>query len=222
MNETLSYIAGVLHGDGWCTELTIGLRCADHDFASTFALALNTATGTILVPRFVEGRFWSVRSGNKSGRFDHLKDFQPRTAAEQAAWVRGLFDSEGNAQARPIGKPPRMNSIHRRVSMYSTEPGTLERAANYMANLGIETALRKTKNSAGHLGSKVVLELRVRRRSGFKLFHELIGSSIARKRRAIETAATSYLDPTAVARANQLKGAATKAARRVAAEEGVS
>ena len=34
------YLAGVLHGDGWCTRLTLGLRCKDHDFSQRFAQRL--------------------------------------------------------------------------------------------------------------------------------------------------------------------------------------
>lgn len=212
MSESLAYLAGVLHGDGWCTGLSIGLRCVDHDFASTFALALNTVAGTTLVPRFVDGNYWSVRAGNKSGRFDHLKGFEPRTVAEQAAWLRGLFDSEGNAQVTPAPRRgPR--SIHRRIAMYSTEMSTLNRAAMFLSNLGIDSSLRSMKLTEGHLGTKPVFELRVNRRTGFKRFYALVNSSIERKRNAIAIIATSYLDPTMVARQNQLKGAKAKTAK---------
>src|SRR5262249_43789984 len=114
----LAYLAGVLSGDGWCTRLTIGLRVIDADFAQAFALALHVVFGLAVSPRRDERGYWLVRVGNKTGRFNHLPSYEPTTDEERAAWVRGLFDSEGNAQLRPSGIST--NSFGRRVAIYST------------------------------------------------------------------------------------------------------
>src|SRR4051812_1156824 len=90
--DARAYLAGVLHGDGWCTHLTLGLRVADQDFAEAFALALNLVCGTTYAPRRDERGYWLLRAGNKSGRFSGLKGFVARTDRERAMWLRGLFD----------------------------------------------------------------------------------------------------------------------------------
>ena len=209
------YLAGVLHGDGWCSPLTIGLRCKDQDFAEAFAAALSSGFEGKFIPRRDERGYWLIRKGNKTGRFNHLRNYQPTDDDERAAWLRGLFDSEGNAQclSRPRLGP---NSFQRRIDIYSTEQGTLEKASEFLGTLGIRHTIRATKNSSTHKGTKIVFELSLQKREAFQAFAHAVGSSCARKQLVLNRIASTFLDPAEAARRGQLKGAATKHARLLA------
>ena len=205
------YLAGVLHGDGWCTRLAIGLRVKDHDFSELFCEGLNTLFGTAYAPKKDERGYWLVRSGNKTGRFDRLKTYEPTDNDELGCWLRGLFDSEGNAQLW-LDHKKGPNSYHRRIAMYSTDLDTLHRAAEFLEWLDVSHSIRPTKNSETHKGSKTVFELRIIRRDGFTRFAEMVGSSIGRKQETIERMVNSYAPPGAHAAA-QLKGVQARLAR---------
>ena len=208
------YVAGVLHGDGWCTQLTIGLRTKDRDFAQAFFVALREGFPNIRAPKTDERGYWLFRCGNKRGTFSQLKQFEPLTATEVAAWLRGLFDSEGNAQLwhMPHRSP---NAYHRRIAFYSTDQTTLSKAANFLALLDIPHTMRATNNSATHRGTKTVHELRVVRREGFEAFAK-VGSSIERKHITIKRIAATYQDAASYCAFGGKKGAATRLARRAA------
>lgn len=182
------YVAGVLHGDGWCTDLSLGLRVKDHDFCETFAEGVAQISEVRLTPKPDERGYWLVRASNRSGRFSGLRTYEPRDNDELGCWLKGLFDREGNAQLWHM----RGNSYHRRVAIYSTAAETLARAAEYMDWLDIPHSLRPTTNSASHKGKKLVLELRVVRQDGFARFTEMVGSSIARKALALSAIVQSY------------------------------
>ena len=188
------YLAGVLHGDGWCSPLTLGLRVKDRDFAETFCQGLQVICGLPAKPRRDERGYWLVRLGNKSGRFNDLRSYEPRDNDELALWLRGLFDSEGNAQLWLNAKVG-PNSYSRRIAIYSTDKDTLERAATFMEWLEIAHSIRPVKPSAGHKGRKPVYELRVCRREGFTRFAEFVGSSIARKQSTISAIVATYQPP---------------------------
>lgn len=209
----LAYLSGVIHGDGWLTDRELALRVKDADFAHAFADAIAVAFDVDFPARHDERGYWLVRRGNTSGRFNSLRAFVPASAAERAAWVRGLFDSEGNAQFRPTVGGPRCFS--RRVAMYSTEISTLDRALGYLAGLGVPSYIRATKNSTGHIGTKVVFELSVHGgRDNYNGFATLVGSNIARKRDAMTSMVESYKpDFRAHCREVQLRGATTKLRR---------
>ena len=139
-----AYLAGVLHGDGWCTRLTLGLRAKDQDFVQAFCQAVNDVFDMDLAPRLDDRGYWLVRTSNKTGKFDWLRDYNPRDNREVGRWLRGLFDSEGNAQLvkRPSLGP---NSYQRRVAMYSTNLMTLQQGLHYLIHLGISAKIRTTK-----------------------------------------------------------------------------
>lgn len=184
------YAAGVLHGDAWCTRLTIGLRVKDLDFAECFAVAVSAATSIVVRLGVDERGYWLMRAGNKSGRFNSLRGYEPCDNDELGWWLRGLFDSEGNAQLTPSKAGP--NSFSRRIAIYSTNLHTLGRAADYMDALEIPNLIRSTRNSEGHKGTKIVHELRVLRREGFSRFAEMVGSNICRKRETIARIVSTY------------------------------
>jgi hypothetical protein len=202
-----AYVAGVLHGDGWLTEQTIGLKVSDKDFCEAFAYSVSVITGVALYVRLDERGYWLTRSSNKTGCFNGLKDFEPRTDEEKTSWIRGLFDSEGNAQLSQVNGV--RSYLHRRVSIYSTDTATLDRAKSYLADLGIDTRLRATSNSESHIGDRVVYELAVREKDGFIQFADLIGSSLVRKRERLIAIRNSFVAD-GYQKTNQLKGAAAK------------
>jgi hypothetical protein len=186
------YLAGVLHGDGWCTPLTLGLRVKDRVFADVFAQAINALFDLSISPKLDERGYWLVRARNKSGRFDGLRDHEPTDNDELSSWLRGLFDSEGNAQLwLNTAKGP--HSYHRRIAFYSTVPGTLIRASDYLDWLEVPNSIRPTKNSLSHKGTKTVWELRVLRREGFQRFAEMVGATDPRKAGRVAAIARSYL-----------------------------
>ena len=186
-----AYVAGVLHGDAWLTPLTIGLRVKDRGFADAFAIGVNEICRTALQAKTDERGYWLVRGGNKSGRFNGLKQFEPANNDDLSSWLRGLFDSEGNAQLW-LNEKMGPHSYHRRIAMYSTELPTLELAGEFMEWLEIPHSFRSTKNSAGHFGTKEVWELRVTRREGFLRFADMVGATDPRKQDRIDAIARSY------------------------------
>jgi hypothetical protein len=189
-----AYLAGVLHGDGWCTAKSFGLRTKDHDFAQAFAHALGRVLDVRWLPRRDERGYWLLRGSNKTGRFSRLRHFEPADDQQRAAWLRGLFDSEGNAQLLALPKAG-LNSFHRRVAFYSTEISTLDLAAAHLQRLDIAHSVSRTKNSAAHKGSKTVYELRLLRREAFQRFAEVVGSNIGRKQARLDAIASSYQPP---------------------------
>jgi len=208
-----AYLAGVLRGDGWLNE-SLCLRVADRDFAETFAAAIRNGYGCTAKVNIDERGYFLVRR-HSAGRFDHLRSFEAGSVEEKAAWLRGYFDSEGNAQLTPHpSKGPR--SFSRRVSFYSTNPATLDLATRYLTELGIETRRCTLKPSKGHLGTLPVEELALRSsKHHYSLFAELVGSSIARKWGVLERLPSSYCtDLSAVRREMQARGVATRVARR--------
>ena len=208
------YLAGVLCGDGWCTRHSIGLRCADAEFADAFSASLRAGMGVSVDPRLDERGYWLVRSGNGSGRFDGLDLYEPDSHAEIGAWLRGYFDSEGNAQLihQPQVSP---RAFWRRVSFYSTDRPLLARAVNFLDRLELPSApMRVMKNTEGHMGSRPVYEIRIRHsRERFARFARLVGSSITRKSATLEAIVDSYQPPGHHARA-QAKSAAARRSRR--------
>ena len=188
------YLAGVLHGDGWCTQKTLGLRVKDRDFAEAFAEGVRHVFGVTLEPKPDERGYWLVRASNRTGRFDGLREYEPTDNDELGSWVRGLFDSEGNAQLW-LNEAAGPASYHRRVAMYSTNIETLQRAAKFLAWLDVSCSIRPTKNSSSHKGTKTVHELRVVRQNGFARFLEMVGSSIQRKQRTLIAISGSYQAP---------------------------
>jgi hypothetical protein len=186
-----AYLAGVVLGDGWCTRLTLGLRVADEDFARAFAAAILAEFSVQAVCRRDERGYWLVRTSNKTGRFSALLNFAPSSQDEKAAWLRGLFDSEGNATLSRAKVSA--NAWNRRVALFSTEPSTIARAARYLRDLGIETRLSTMKPSTGHKGKRTVWQLTVRHsKANFARFSALVGSSIARKAATLAAIPTTY------------------------------
>lgn len=202
------YLAGVCLGDGWVTKLSLGLRCKDQDFACAFAVALREVFGVQHLPRQDERGYWLIRCRNQSGRFFPLIGFEPQNNMERHSWLRGLFDSEGNAT---LVRKRKNHQYCRRISFYSTALHTLQRAAGYLQQSRISTGISSVKPSQGHKGTLPVFELRILgSKENYALFHQLIGSSIQRKAIVLAKIPGSYSDQKEYCTRGQLLGAKTK------------
>lgn len=221
-STAVAYLAGALLGDAWLSSPTahhkhnyLCLRVADLDFAEAFALAI--AAGFDIPARVTkdERGYWTVRRYNRDDRFSALRDFEPDGDRQAGAWLRGLFDSEGNAQLTHL---PRIgpDSYGRRVAFYTTNETTLARADAYLRDLGMATRIYQRKHTAGHKGLKPVFELSlITSKRNFEVFADLVGSSIQRKAQTLRLLSTTYCtDVPALRRSMQAKGVATRRARR--------
>lgn len=223
VKQPKAYLAGVLAGDGWISaghrnaiQGYLALRVADEDFAEAFAAAIAAGYGVATAPSRDERGYWLTRTYNGYGRFNELLTLEPVSLDETAAWLRGLFDSEGNASLIP--KPRRgTRSYGRRVAIYSTSAATLARTTGYLGILEIGTRLHPQRPSAGHKGSRPVSELAVRgSQASYEAFASIVGSSIRRKQAVLDALPLSYVaDMSAVRREMQAKGAMTRKARDV-------
>ena len=208
----LAYINGVLHGDGWCKQ-ALGLRVKDYDFCKVFSDAFNKVFGTSYEPRIDERGYWLFRVWNKNGKYNHLLEYEPIGIDQYSAWLRGLFDSEGNAQLIKLKRGN--NSYGRRVSIFSTNSQTLFRASKYLSEIGINSAIRETKNSDSHKGRKTVFELNIRSsKENYRKFRDFVGTNIERKKVVLDKIVNSYVDDLSQHyRLAQLKGATSKKMR---------
>lgn len=222
IRQPIAYLTGCLCGNAWLSSGSprspsgyLCLRVADVDFATTFATAITVGFGVPVVARLDERGYSMVRKNNGFGRFDVLRDFVPKTQEETAAWLRGLFDSQGNVVC--VKKPkagPR--SWDRRISMLSTDHETLGLALRRLLKIGIVAHKTPWPCGAGHKGSKPVFAVMLSAsRANFSRFGELIGSSIARKQAAIDLLPRTYQPDLSTCYAEaQAKGAAVRRARR--------
>lgn len=220
--QPFAYLAGCLKGDAWLSAGRdkspsgyLCLRVADEEFAQAFAEAINTGYGLHVAPRRDERGYWLTRVYNGHTRFTPLLSFCAESDDERAAWLRGLFDSEGNTMLMPVPKQgPR--SWYRRVSFYSTNETTLDTTAAYLLDLGLPTRRLVRKPTVGHLGNRPVFELSLRHsRENFATFAHTVGSSIPRKQKVLDSLAPSYCDDLSeVRREMQAKGVLIRIARR--------
>lgn len=215
IERAVAYLAGVVRGDGWVGQ-AIGLRVADREFADAFSEALLCAYGVAAPAKRDERGYWLVRKA-PGARFAHLLRYEPGTDDERAAWLRGMFDSEGNALCVPKPSVGPL-SWDRRVALYGTDTATLDAAERHLAALGLPTRRTSVKPSAGHLGSRPVYELRLRAgREHYARFVAVVGSTIPRKAEVLVLLPTTYVDDvSACRRTMQSRGVATRVARREA------
>lgn len=224
VRQPMAYLAGCLLGDACLTtghknsvRGYLQLRVADWDFANAFSSAIYAGFGVIYVPRKDERGYALVRTYNGFGRFDVLRGLIPSLLEEKAAWLRGLFDSEGNVVCVP--KPyqgPR--SWDRRIAFFSTNQETLHMGLAYLADLKIVSVIRGWPPSDSHHGSKPVFALLLKNgRENYASFARDVGSSIARKSDRINKLPETYHpDLSDAYREAQLKGAAVRNARKLA------
>jgi hypothetical protein len=208
----LAYIAGVLQGDGWSNDHLIALKVKDLDFAEEFAIAIQMATGKMVRPNRQDEDYWRVTAEATGLELTGMKNYKPQTEAEICAWLRGFFDSEGNAQLHKLPDYP--DSWQRRVAMYSTDCDLLTHTENLLNKIGIASKIRTTNAhlQPSHFGNKPVFELvLVCSANNFTRFAWMVSSSLARKRDTLRKIVLSYkADLGATMRSAQKIGAASR------------
>lgn len=222
-NLHLAYLNGVIHGDGYLTNV-LGLRVSDKDFAEAFAVAASAVSGRLITPQHqadyrrqfnsvCNWKYWEARSGNRNGAFECVREFVPVTETELAAWLRGMFDSEGNATCHKIRHGT--ESYGRAIEFFNCNTDTIARLVKFLEQIGIPSRPRPMKNGKGHLGTKQVYRVTLKSSiENFTRFRDLVGSNIKRKRETIEKMISTYHpDIRAHCRDIQLKGAATRTRR---------
>lgn len=121
-----------------------------------------------------------------------LRCFEPTNDDERAAWLRGLFDSEGNVVC--VRKPRNgAASWDRRVVFLSTNVQMLGSALVLLSDLGIAARLSAWSCGRGHRGSKQVMAVTLKAgRDNFARFAAVVGSSIKRKQDALNLLPKTY------------------------------
>lgn len=184
-----AYLSGVVAGDGWISSLSIGLGAKDLDFVEAFVEAFNSIFDRQIKIR-QEKDYWVARTSNKTGKFDCVKTYTQNTKEEKAMWIRGLFDSDGNANLSKV-----KNGWSRKVAIYSTKTELLEKICLFLDDLGIGTKIYAKKNGSTHYGKKPMFELKVKDgRDNFSKFYSIVGSSILRKQKTLKAICESYVD----------------------------
>lgn len=166
-------------------------------------------------PRRDERGYWLLRTSNKRDIYTGLLTFVPSSDPERQAWLRGMFDSEGNTQLlhQPKVSPA---AFKRRVAFYNTDPEIVENLTIHLEALDFKTIRYIQKPGRNHFGTKPVIEIRLSNsREAFSRFAIEIGSSIARKQIVLDAIPGSYQPPGHHARAGR-KGVATRKARQLA------
>jgi hypothetical protein len=218
VRQPKAYLAGCLKGDACITSGRpnvihgyLQLRVSDWDFAEAFCDAIESGYGVRRRPREDERGYAYVRTYNGHGRFSHLKELYPSCPETQAAWLRGLFDSEGNVVCGKK-RSQRPNSWDRRVAFFSTNMDTLEQALWYLERLGMSARIVPWCRSAGHRGTRPVFALVLYAcRDNFEKFARIVGSSIDRKMTPLGLLPTTYHpDLKAARREAQLRGVSAR------------
>lgn len=186
--KDLAYVLGVAFGDGKKRADGLHLWVRDRDFAEAFAgacesLGFKPRKYFKERERAYEVCIYSIEFGRwfKYLTYEGVKELLVDDEAKKA-FVRGYFDSDGCATISSIGECK--NSI----KFGDPNLSLLRLVAEVCSDLGIETSAYGpySKN-----GKKDMYTLYVHAQSR-RRFSELIGSNLARKRKALEKIARFY------------------------------
>ena len=191
IDDDFCYVLGVVEGDGCISFRKEGGACiylsvVDEDFAKAFYCSLKAWSGTYC--RFwKDGDRWrvtqsSVASAKALKIFDkellrHLDD------SKITAFLKGMFDSEGNVSNRCI-------------RFYNSDMELVGLVKELLKIIGIQDSYIYTRPSGIHeFGGrkslvKPVHALHISGRRNLELFHKMIGFSIERKQEKL----LNYLD----------------------------
>jgi len=184
----LAYVLGVACGGGKKRTDGLHLWVKDRDFAEAFAEACESLG---FKPRryfrekeeVYEVSVYSIEFGRwlKSLSYERVGGLLTDEEAKKA-FVRGYFDSDGCAIINPVKK------CRNSIKFGDPNPSLLELVARICSNLGIETSFYGPYRGNG---KRSMYELYVHARSR-RRFSEIIGSSLGRKREALEKIARFY------------------------------
>lgn len=198
INEDLSYILGVIAGDGFLSydnerrRYQIGLSAVDKDFVDTFRQILfryfeikpTNEFKKIKIKNWNDQYITRLCSKEACDFINKIGDFKkdnwnvPKIIRDSSnnikcAFIKGFFDSEGEIDKK-IG----------RVGATSMNLKGLEEIGNLLQNLGIKYTVIKKKDTRPNTSQKY--SLRIHDKISIKLFYELIGFTIQRKQNILK------------------------------------
>lgn len=169
-NTDLAYALGATLGDGWRETWRLSLQVRDRDFTEAFASAWRNLGFEPKISRR-KGGYYRVDINSvelirwlESLSYEEIEKIFI-TNESKGAFIRGYFDSDGGVVNQ--------NNIR----FCGLDLPLLKLAAKFCSDLGIETIIR------GPYRRKYELYVRAKSKT---LFAELIGSSLARKREALQ------------------------------------
>ncbi len=189
-SEDLGYVLGVLAGDGCISspcypggKKRVRLSVNDLDFANSFRQALQNIG--LKAPVFNGGKTsigkqrFEVRAYNnsfadwyRSQSTDTIIQSLKSSQGIMAAYVRGFFDSEGTSSLTKKGQLC--------IMIYNSQFQLLEKVRELLACLMIKSFILRKSYSGFSSSPRYVLE--IVRKASVKIFVDLIGSNIQRKK----------------------------------------
>lgn len=199
LNEDLSYILGVMCGDGYMSynekkrNYHIGLSATDKEFVDKFREALFNYFNVNPTNEFKKSknRNWNDQFIsrlcskeacsfiNEIGDFGKFEWRVPKIIIgsnnlSKSSFLKGFFDSEGEID-KQIG----------RIGATSVNLEGLNQVGDLLTDLGIAYTIIKRKDNRPNTHQKYLL--RINDKKSIKLFSELIGFTINRKQQVLTT-----------------------------------
>jgi intein-encoded DNA endonuclease-like protein len=183
-SEDLGYVIGVRLGDGYTREdsagyrYLIGLQAKDEEFAEKFGICLGNVLGRRPIRPWKDakrGTYVVITASKtlyellkKPIDLKRIKEYVEHCPKCTAAFLRGLFDSEGNVSKNGY------------ISLYNTNYEVLVYAQKLLKRFGIEaTGPWPHKQKEGYYYIYI-------RAESLPKFYQLIGFTIRRKQKRLE------------------------------------
>lgn len=176
-SEELSYVLGVIFGDGYITKTRkgahiVGLHVMDLDFAEAFRTDMSKILKkNAYLYKYEKTNAYRTEFSSKTF-YTFIKDTSFPTIIEIASWypqqfIKGFFDSEGTVDIRKYDQP--------RIEIYNQKREYLDSINHLLFDLGIRSVVRFKRQES------LMYRLCVEDKNSCRLFAEKIGSSITRK-----------------------------------------
>jgi intein-encoded DNA endonuclease-like protein len=200
ITKDLGYILGVIYGDGYLSENSIGLNVKDKDFALTFKTSLEKFFRKNAKLHSYNG-LWCVLLHSRSA-VKFLKKFDYHIIVNcsqdiKCAFLKGFYDSEGSAYYHE-----KTGVRNRKIELCNTNLELLTFCKNLLQVCGIKTLkigerIRKEREIKGRkLKPTIFFRFHLAENiENLKLFKNLIGFSIMRKQKNLEKMIDSYIHP---------------------------
>jgi hypothetical protein len=195
----LAYILGVLKGDGFTDDNSVGMNVKDKDFALEFKHALEEEFGKPGKLHRYDGLWRALLHSRKAVRSLRGMDYRAvGTGSTECvrAFLKGMFDSEGSVNLH-LAKGVRI----RRVELYNTDIELMAFCERLLTRLGIKCRKMDLKRRAARIlrgrvlppGKCYRLSLR-EKRANFARFEQFVGFSIKRKADTLRSLIKSYAE----------------------------
>jgi len=186
----LAYVIGVILGDGYVAKYgrIVRLQCKDKEFAEVFRNALEKLGFNPNMHFYEKEERWIAQTKCKA-LWQFLRPFKEdvnkvldwmRSKEEKRAFIRGMYDSEGNLKIQKSRKIIRLSNTNKRL---------LEIIQKYLEDLGIKSELYLARKAGTLLNFKEkpilqkhnLWQIKVSKQDSSTKFLKLIGSNIPRK-----------------------------------------